>query len=326
MALTRRDMLASAALAGAMGPALAQGDAYPVRPITAVIAYPAGGVTDVSARVVAEAMGRVLGVNLVVENRPGGTTSVASGGVMRAEPNGYTILFGTSSLAINNTLQPRLPPMDPFRDLRPVRLLMHTPFLLHAHPSVPAKNVAELVAYAKANPNAISVGSSGVGAVNHLAWELLKQRTGMPGVHVPYRGGSPLLIDLTSGRIQIAFSALFEAMPPVEAGQTKAIAVSSLKRMPFLPNVPAVSETAGLEDFDAIFWQGMFVPPQTPDAIVARIADAAEKATADAAVLERFKTMGIAAVPGDAAALTAHLKAEITRWRDVIQKADIKVE
>jgi tripartite-type tricarboxylate transporter receptor subunit TctC len=305
------------------GLAMAQ-PAWPTRPITLVTGFAPGGLTDVMTRLIASRMSRELGQPIVVDNRAGGATSVASTAVARAAPDGYTLLMGASSLAINPALQPNLTPREPLRELMPIGMGYRSAFVLHVHPGLPARNVAEFVAYAKANPGRISFGSSGTGAVNHLCLELFRLRAGIEVVHVPYRGGAPALIDLRAGRIQAMFAAALEAIPAIREGATRALAVSSATRLPLLPDVPAVAET--LPGFDAVFWQGLFAPPGTPEPVIARLAAALRATTEDPEVRARMAEQGVAAETGDAAVLRRVLVEDTETWGRLIREAGIQPE
>ena len=303
------------------GLAMAQ-PAWPTRPITLVTGFAPGGLTDVMTRLIASRMSRELGQPIVVDNRAGGATSVASTAVARAAPDGYTLLMGASSLAINPALQPNLTPREPLRELMPIGMGYRSAFVLHVHPGLPARNVAEFVAYAKANPGRISFGSSGTGAVNHLCLELFRLRAGIEVVHGPYRGGAPALIDLRAGRIQAMFAAALEAIPAIREGATRALAVSSATRLPLLPDVPAVAET--LPGFDAVFWQGLFAPPGTPEPVIARLAAALRATTEDPEVRARMAEQGVAAETGDAAVLRRVLVEDTETWGRLIREAGIQ--
>lgn len=310
-------------LLAAPGLAMAQ-TAWPTRPITLITGFAPGGLTDVMTRLIANRMSRDLGQPIVVENRAGGATSIASTAVARATPDGYTLLMGASSLAINPTLQPNLTPREPLRELVPIGMGYRSAFVLHVHPGLPARNVAEFIAYARANPGRISFGSSGTGAVNHLCLELFRLRAGIEVVHVPYRGGAPALIDLRAGRIQAMFAAALEAIPAIREGATRALAVSSATRLPLLPDVPAVAET--LLGFDAVFWQGLFAPPGTPDPVVARLSAALRATTEDPEVRARMAEQGVAAETGDATALRRVLVADTETWGRLIRETGIQPE
>ena len=304
-------------------PAFAQ-DAYPSRTISAVTGYAPGGVTDVVSRAVAARMSQELGTTIVVENRVGAATAVANTHVAQARPDGYTLLMGTSTLAINPALQPNLTPRDPARELTPVGMVFRSPFVLHVHPSLPIHNMAEFLAYARANPGRLNIGSSGTGAVNHLSQALLVARTGVELVHVPFRGGAPGLLELRAGRIQGMFNATQEAQPVVREGATRALGVTSRTRIPTLPDVPPIADT--VPGYEALFWQGLFAPAGTPPPIMARLESALRVATTDPALVSRMAEQGVEMVSGGADDLRALLARELVSWAEVIRGQNIRAE
>ena len=321
MPLTRRAMLAAPLLL----PGLARAqESFPSRPITVLSGYAPGGVTDVTSRAVAERMGRALGQTLVVENRAGAATAVANTAVAQARPDGYTLLMGTSTLAINPALQPSLGPKEPQRDLAPIGMVFRTAFVLHVHPDLPVRTTAELIAWCKANPGKLNFGSSGTGAVNHLAQALFAQRAGIEVTHIPYRGGAPALLDLRAGRIQAMFQAVLEALPSLGDGGTRGLAISSAGREALLPGLPPVAEA--VPGFDVVFWQGLFAPAGTPAAVLARLGAALREATEDAALQARMAESGVAITTGDAAVLARTLAEETGMWGELIRTAGIQAE
>ena len=319
---TRRAALAMPAILLAAR-ATAQ-ESYPSRAISVVSGYAPGGVTDVTSRVVAERMARELGVPVVVENRVGAATAVANTHVAQARPDGHTLLMGTSTLAINPGLQPSLTPREPMRELAPVGMVFRTAFVLHVHPDVPARSTAEFIAHCRANPGKVNFGSSGTGAVNHLAQALLASRTGIDVVHVPFRGGAPALIELRAGRIQAMFQAVLEALPLVREGATRALAISSPGRSALLPDVPPVAEA--VPGFEAVFWQALFAPAGTPEPILRRLGTALAAATEDPALRARMAQQGVDLETGDAAQVAALLARETTLWGELIRTASIRPE
>jgi len=304
-------------------PALAQ-EAYPNRSISVVSGYAPGGVTDVVSRAVAARMAQELGATMVVENRVGAATAVGNTHVAQARPDGYTLLMGTSTLAINPALQPNLTPRDPARELAPVGMVFRSPFVLHVHPSLPIHNMAEFLAYARANPGRLNIGSSGTGAVNHLSQALLVARTGVELVHVPFRGGAPGLLELRAGRIQGMFNATQEAQPVVREGATRALGVTSLTRIPTLPDVAPIADT--VPGYEAMFWQGLFAPAGTPAPIIARLEAALRVATTDPALVSRMAEQGVEMVSGGADELRALLARELVSWAEVIRGQNIRAE
>ena len=303
-------------------PAPGGAEAFPSRAVSVLSGYAPGGVTDLTSRAVAERMARELGQPVVVENRPGGATAVANTAVAQARPDGYTLLMGTSSLAINPALQPTLTPREPMRELTPVGMVFRSAFVLHVHPSVPARSAAEFIAHCKANPGQVNFGSSGTGAVNHLCQALFAQRAGIEVVHVPFRGGAPALLELRQGRIQAMFQAVQEALPVLRDGATRGLAISSAERSPLLPEVPPVADT--LPGFDVVFWQGLFAPAGTPEPVLARIGAALRAATDDPALRARMAEQGVSVQTGDAAALRDLLARETESWGRLIRDAGIK--
>jgi tripartite-type tricarboxylate transporter receptor subunit TctC len=313
-------VLASPYIARAQGTA----GAWPSRAVTVVEGYPPGGVTDLASRAVSERMTQDLGVPVVVDNRPGAATSVAATAVARARPDGYTLVMGTTTLAINPTLQPNLTPKDPGRELDPVGMVFRTPFILHVHPSVPARTTAELIDYAKANPGKILFASPGTGSVSHLCLELFKARTGIDIVHVPYRGGAPAALDLRTGRVHAMFQAPQEAAPTLREGATRGLSVTASARLPDYPDLPPINET--LPGYEVFFWQGLFAPSGTPAPVVQRAATALRAATEDATIRARLREQGVELVSGDAEVLRRTLADDTTRWGSVIREAGIRLE
>jgi tripartite-type tricarboxylate transporter receptor subunit TctC len=304
--------------------AAAQDAPFPSRSVTIVNPYPPGGSTDFGARLIAARMEPELGQPIVVESRPGAGTAVANAYVAAARPDGYTLLMGTTSLAVLPALQPHVQPREPLRAFTPVGTATRSPFVLHLHPSVPARSTAELIAYAKANPGKLSWGSSGIGAINHMTLELFRSRAGIDVVHVPYRGGAQALLDIQTGRIQAMFAAVQEALPSVREGKTRGIAVTSANRVAVLPELPPVAEA--LPGFETVFWQGLFGPAGLPGAVVAKLGGALRAATTDATVRARMAEQGVEAWPGDGEALRQTLARDSEMWGKVIREANIRVE
>ncbi|WP_431283909.1 Bug family tripartite tricarboxylate transporter substrate binding protein [Humitalea sp. 24SJ18S-53] len=322
--MNRRSLLAATSLAFAPLAAQAQQEAWPNRAITIVEGYPPGGVTDLASRAVSERMSRELNVPVVVDNRPGAATSVAATFVARARPDGYTLVMGTTTLAINQTLQPNLTPRDPGRELEAIGMVFRTPFILHVHPSVPAQSVAELIDYAKANPGKLLFASPGTGAVSHLCLELFKARTGIDIVHVPYRGGAPAALDLRAGRVHAMFQAPQEAAPTLREGATRGLAVTAAAPLADYPALPPINQT--IPGFEVFFWQGLFAPAGTPAPIITRAAAALQVATTDPTIRARLAEQGVELVSGDATALRAALADDTKRWGDLIRDAGIRLE
>ena len=321
-----RSVFVAAALAAAVLPfaATAQTD-WPTKPVSMVVPYPPGGVNDAVARVYADKLSAELGKTVLVDNRAGAATTVASNYVAKAAPDGYTIYAGGTSLIINPTLTGQVQ-YDPHKSFDLISLMSFTPFILHVNADFPAKDMAELLAHVKANPGKFNIASSGIGATNHMAAELFKARAGLAITHVPYRGGAQAGQDVAAGNAQMMFSASLEAKPFLDSKKTRAIAISSLARSPAFPDIPTVAVAANLADFQAIFWQGMVVPAGTPKAIAEKLQKAIAKVAADPEVIERFKIQGVeikSSTPEEFR--TFYLKEEKV-WTTLIKEQGIKPE
>jgi tripartite-type tricarboxylate transporter receptor subunit TctC len=319
-AVTRRVLLFGAAALAS--PALAQA-LFPTRPVRIVIGFPPGGGIDILARLIAPKMAERLGQPVVVENRAGANGLIATQAVAQAEPDGHTILFGTTgNLAVNPVLYAGKPGMDMTRDFTPVSHVASLAFVLVVNPSVPAASLGELIALAKARPGDILFGSSGNGGLPHLCGELLNLQAGINTRHVPYRGSAPAFTDLLSGQVHYVFDALAIAQPHLEAGRLRALATTGPQRIAALPNVPTANET--LPRFEVLNWYGMVVPAGTPAPIVVRLQQEVARALRDDEVGARAKQLGLELVgstPGDFAALQ---RREIAKWGEVIRAAGIK--
>ena len=322
----KRSTFVAAGIAALLLPlaAVAQTD-WPQKPISMVVPYPPGGVNDAVARVFADKLSAELGKPVLVDNRAGAATTVASNFVAKAAPDGYTIYAGGTSLVINPTLTGQVQ-YDPHKSFELVSLMSFTPFILHVNIDFPAKDMAELVKVVKANPGKYNIASSGIGATNHLAAELLKAQAGLNLIHVPYKGGAQAGQDVVAGNAQMMFSASLEAKPLLDAKKTRAIAISSQKRSPAFPDIPTIVEVTGLKDFEAVFWQAMVVPAGTPKPIVDKLQKAIAKVAADPEVVERFKPMGVEIRASTPEEFKAFLLKEEKRWTTLIKEQNIKPE
>jgi tripartite-type tricarboxylate transporter receptor subunit TctC len=288
----KRSTFVWTALAAALLPlaAAAQSD-WPNKPVQLIVPYPPGGVNDAVARAYADKLSAEFGKPFLTDNRVGAATTVASNYAAKAAPDGYTIYAGGTSLVINPTLTGNVQ-YDPHKSFALVSLMSFTPVILHVNAEFPAKDMAGLIALVKANPGKFNIASSGIGATNHLAAELLKAQAGLKLVHVPYKGGAQAGQDVAAGNAQMMFSASLEAKPFLQSGKTRAIAISSLTRSPAFPEIPTVAEAAGLKDFEAVFWQAMVVPAGTPQPIIDRLNAAIVKIAADPEMKARFAAQG----------------------------------
>ncbi|WP_167784597.1 Bug family tripartite tricarboxylate transporter substrate binding protein [Ramlibacter rhizophilus] len=322
----RQAALAAAALAFSLatpGLAVAQGT-YPDKPIRIVVPYPPGASTDAVARIVAQKLSANVGQSVVVDNRAGASGNIGSEHVARSAPDGYTFVMGTDATHAANTHLTATPPFDPIRDFTPLALVAMNPIALVVHPSVPAKNLDELVAWAKANPGKGSYGSSGTGSPHHLAGELLKARTGAPFTHVPYRGGGPALNDLLGGQIPMLFASAITVIPHIQGGKVKAIAVTGGKRAEGLPNVPTMSES--IPGIEMPSWLAFFGPAKMPEPVAKKLSDELVKVLRDPEVKAKLATAGMEVVAGGSSELAELQKREFEQRGKLIREANIKVE
>jgi tripartite-type tricarboxylate transporter receptor subunit TctC len=322
--MKRSAFLAGAAATLASFAASAQSD-WPTKPVSMVVPYPPGGVNDAVARVYADRLTAILGKTVLVDNRAGAATTVASNYTAKAAPDGYTIYAGGTSLIINPTLTGNVQ-YDPHKSFELVSLMSFTPFILQVNADFPARTMAELIAHVKANPGKFNIACSGVGATNHMAAELFKARTGLKLTVVPYRGGAQAGQDVAAGNAQMMFSASLEAKPFLDSKKTRAIAISSLTRSPAFPDIPTVAEAANLPDFQAIFWQAMVVPAGTPKPIVDKLQAALAKVAADPEVVEKFKVQGVEIRSSTPDELKAFYLKEEKVWTTLIKEQGIKAE
>ncbi len=304
--------------------AFAQTD-WPNKPVSLVVPYPPGGLNDAVARVYAERLTAILGKSVLVDNKAGAATTVASNYVAKAAPDGYTIYGGGTSLIINPTLQGNVQ-YDPHKSFELVSLMSFTPFILHVNADFPVKTMAELIAYLKANPGKFNMATSGIGATNHMAAEMFRARGGFDYQIVPYRGGAPAGQDLAAGNAQMMFSASLEAVPWLQSGKTRAIAISTLKRSPSFPDIATVAELTDMKDFDVVFWQGMVVPAGTPKPIIDKLQAAIAKVAAEPEMIERFKKQGVEIRSSTPDEFKAWYLLEEKRWITLIKEKGLKAE
>ncbi len=317
--------LAAAALCVglAAGIACAQSD-YPHKPIRIVVPVAAGGGTDYTARLIGQKLGEAWGQSVIVDNRPGAAGNLGVEIVAKAQPDGYTLVMPITSFPINPSLYARLP-FDTVKDFAPVVLAALAPLLLVINPSVPAQSVKDLVALAKAKPGAMNYANSGSGTTAHLAGELFKRMGGVEIVNIPYKGGGPAVIDLIAGQVQIYFSTIPAALQQVKAGKLRALAVTSSKRVPELPDMPTVSES-GLPGFEVVGWFGLFAPAGTPQAVIIRLNGEIKKILNAPESRERLSGHGLIPGGGTPQELGQFLQAEIAKWGQLIKETGIRAE
>lgn len=306
----------------AVGSALAQ--SYPDKPIRLVVPYPPGASTDAVGRIVGQKLSANIGQTVIVDNRAGASGNIGTEFVSRSAPDGYTFVMGTDATHASNSFLTANPTFDPIKDFTPLAIVAMNPIALVVHPSVPAKDLNELVAWLKANPGKGGFGSSGTGSPHHLAGELLKARTGAPLMHVPYRGGGPALNDLMGGQISLLFASAITVVPHIQSGKVKAIALTSAKRSGILPNVPTMGES--LDGFEMPSWLAFFGPAKMPDAVTRRLSDELVKVLSDPDVRARLTAAGMDVVAGGQAELTELQRREHQNRGKLIRDANIKGE
>jgi tripartite-type tricarboxylate transporter receptor subunit TctC len=319
--LNRRGFLAAGA-AWAAAPVLpARAQAYPTRPVRLVVGFAPGGSTDITARIIGPWLAERLGQSFVIENRPGAGTNIATETVVKAAPDGYTLLMIGVSSTINATLYDNLNFVF-LRDIAPVAGLERQTQIVLAHPSLPAKTIPELIAYAKANPGKITMASSGVGSFGHLAGELLQMMAGIKLVHVPYRGAGPALTDLLGGQVQMSVTGLAGSLAQVRTEKLRALAVTAATRSAVLPDVPTVGES--VPGYEASDWFGVGAPKGTPPAIIDRVSQAIAAGLADPKIVERLADLGGTPLVLTPAAFGKLLADETEKWGKVVRAANIK--
>jgi tripartite-type tricarboxylate transporter receptor subunit TctC len=315
-------LIAVAALAGAT--AAQAGPQYPAKPIKLVVPFPPGGAADASARIIAERLGAEFHAQVLVENKPGAGTMIASETVARSDPDGYTLLFAASSLAINPAIYPKVP-YDPVKDFAPVILAVSPIHMLVVRADLPVKSVADLIKLAKEKPNGLNYGSTGSGTSTHLEMELFKSMSGTQMMHVPYKGSSPALTDLIGGQLQVMFDPVSSSMPHVKSGKLRVLAVTSAKRSTILPELPTVAES-GLPGYEAMPWLGILAPAGTSPDIVQQLNAGVTKVLADPVVNDKLAALGFETLGGTPQQFGDFIKTELVRWAKVVKESGAKID
>jgi tripartite-type tricarboxylate transporter receptor subunit TctC len=325
MKLPRRQFLHLAAGAATLSTIsrIAKAQSYPSRPVRIVVPFAAGGNVDLFARLIGQWLSERLRQPFVIENRPGAGTTIGTEAVVRAAPDGYTLLMASTAATINATIYEKLS-FNFVRDIAPVAAVVRTPFVMAVHPSVPAKTVLEFIAYAKASSGKLSMASSGIGTTPHVAGELFKMMTGVDMVHVPYRGAGPALTDLIAGQVHVYFTALPEAIEHIRVGKIRALAVTTAAQSEVLPDTPTLSGV--LPGFEASFWAGFGAPKSTPTEIVDNLNKAINAGLADPEIKSRLAELGGTVLVGSPADFGKLIAAETEKWAKVIRAANIKPE
>jgi len=293
---------------------------YPTRPVRWIVPYPAGGTTDILARIIGQYLSEKMGQQFVIENRPGGGNNIGTDAVVHAAPDGYTVLLVNPAHGINATLYPKLG-FNFIRDIAPVGGIMRVPNVMEVNPSIPAKTVAEFIAYAKANPGKINWASSGSGTSVHLSGELFKSMTGTDLTHVPYRGSAPALTDLLAGTVHVMFDNMPSSLPHIQAGKLRALGVTTAKRSDALPDVPTVADT--VPGYEASAWFGMGVPKGTPPEVIEKLNKEINAGLQDPKVKARLAELGGSVIPGSPADFGKVIQEETDKWAKVIKSANV---
>jgi tripartite-type tricarboxylate transporter receptor subunit TctC len=325
MKLPRRQLLRLAAGAAAL-PALSRftwGQVYPTRPVRIIVGFPAGGAGDILARLIGQWLQERLGQAFIIENRPGAGGNISTEAVVRASPDGYTLLYVNVTNAINVTLYDKLN-FNFIRDIAPVASLTRGALVMVVNPTLPARTVPEFIAYAKANPGRINMASSGIGVGTHVVGELFKMRAGVDMIHVPYRGGAPAITDLLGGQVQVFFSPLPEPIEHIKTGKLRALAVTTETRVAALADIPTVGDY--LPGFEATGWSGIGAPRNTPTEIIDKLNREINAALADPKIKARLDDLGVTVFAGSPADFAKHIADETEKWGKVVRAANIKPE
>jgi len=313
-----------AALCALLAAPAAAADRYPDRPIRLIAGFPPGGGVDINARLLADPLGQVLGQTVVVDNRPGAGGRLGMELVSKASPDGYTLGLGGIGMAISRALYKSLP-YDTLRDFIPVAYIAAAPFLLVLHPSVPAASVTELIGYIKTKPGGINYGSSGVGGAAHLAGEMFKTAAGVNLTHIPYKGAAPAMTDLIGGQVPMVFDPIPTSLPHVRGGRIKALAITSARRTPLMPEVPTVAES-GLPGYEVAAWFGLYAPAATPADIVGKLNTDVNRVLQMPEVKEKFAALGADSAPMTTDQFALHLRAEIAKFAKAIKDSGATAE
>ncbi|MDZ5461198.1 Bug family tripartite tricarboxylate transporter substrate binding protein [Azohydromonas lata] len=300
-------------------------DAYPTKPVRMVVAFAPGGSADINARAVAQQLGKEMGATIVVDNKGGAGGNLGAVEAKRAAPDGYTVFYATSAVVLAPALYAK-PGFDPYQDFTPISLTATIPLVLVTNPNVPAKTVSEFVTWGKSKDGKINYGSSGSGALLHLAGALFLKETGFQATHIAYKGSAPAITDLLGGTTDFMFLPINEAMQHIKGGSMRALAVTHDKRSPLLPNVPTIREATGKTTMDMGAWQGLMVPKGTPAEVVTKLDTSLQKALKDAGLRERLTSQGSIVLGGTQKEYVDYMKGEGARWAAVIRDTGAKAD
>ena len=325
MNLTRRTALCTAAaLAAAAFAAHAAG--FPDKPVKIAVGFAAGGGADIIARQVGTQIGAQVGQSFLVDNKPGATGTIAASFVAKSAPDGYTLFLGSqSTMLVAPAIYPKLS-FDPVKDFQPITMLVSMPMVLVVHPSVPAKNVQELIALARSDKGGLAYASAGAGGPQHVAGELFASLAGLKLTHIPYKGEAPALTDAIGGQVPVMFSNLPAVMPYVQSGKLRALAISSARRHPAYPDLPTVAEAAKLPDFEVLTWYGLFAPAGTPADVAKKLETEAIAALKSRELSGKLADQGFTVVGSTSQQFTAFMRSEVPRWGKLIKDANIRAD
>jgi tripartite-type tricarboxylate transporter receptor subunit TctC len=321
---TRRSVMQTLVLLGALLPCVAFAQKYPDRPVRVVNTFPAGGSGDAVLRIVLDKVSAALGQPFVVDTRTGAAGAIGTSNIATSPPDGYSLLLGTASTFGTNSATQKNLPYDPVRDFTPIIMMATTPYLLLTHPTVPANNLQEFLAYAKANPGKLNYGSFGLGSSNHLTYELLRQATGLDMVHVPYKGGAPLITALMAGEVQSSMDVYATAIQNVRAGRFKLLAVASAKRFSLLPDTPTLAEHGYSVEGGTFF--ALLGPAKTPANVVETLNREVNRVLLLPDVRERLAALGTEAVGGPPEVLAGTITKELQKWAQLVKLRNLKFD
>jgi tripartite-type tricarboxylate transporter receptor subunit TctC len=304
---------------------LAASQAFPARPLRMVVPFAPGGIADLSARIVGQKMGDLLGQTVVIDNRGGAGGALGAETVAKAKPDGYTMLLCSSSVMVINPLLTGSTAYDPRRDFAGISLISSSPYVLLVHPASPYGSVRELIAAAKAKPGALNFGSAGVGSASHLVGEVFKSAAGVNLTHVPYKGAGPAAVDLLSGQLQMMFDAISASLPNIKAGRLRPLGIATLKPFPVTPDIPTISD-AGVPGFEGTTWQGLCAPAKVAPPALQTLNAAAVEAVKAQDIVQRFASLGVIGVGTSPAEFRTFIESETARWQKVIRDAGIKIQ
>ena len=304
---------------------MAHAQAYPNKPIKLIVPFPPGGTADILGRMLADKLGVVTSQSVIVENRAGAGGNIGAAAVAKAAPDGYTVLYGTISTHTLNPLMAKKSAYDPIKDFEPIALIGNIPNVLVVNPSVPAKNVQELIALAKASPDKYSYASSGVATPLHLSGEMFNSMAGTKMAHVPYRGAGPAMNDLVAGQVPVLFDNLPSSVEFIKAGKIRALAVTTKTRVEQMPDIPTMDEQ-GLKGYETYSWQAIFAPAKTPKPIIDKLNAEVKKALADPALQKRLKDLTMTITPSSPAELSKFVEDQLALWGPITKATGVQVE